>query len=80
MPSWGEIAQIITAIAAVGAFLNSWRNSRKIEIVHKATNSMKDELVAAVGTAEHARGMLDERTKVAGAVTDAERVDGNRGS
>ncbi len=45
MPSLGDISQLMTAIAALGALYLGWRNSRKLEIVHKATNSMHDEIV-----------------------------------
>lgn len=45
-----EITQLIlaaaTLVSAVGALMIGLRNSVKIEQVHIATNSMKDELVA----------------------------------
>lgn len=57
------MASVITALTALlAAFtslisvLISLRNGRKIEQVHLATNSMKDELVKTVGEAEHAKG------------------------
>lgn len=60
----GEIAQLLTAIAAVGAMVLTWRNSLKInkvgaqvEEVHLATNSMKDELVKATAKASRAEGV-----------------------
>lgn len=60
----GEIAQLLTAIAAVGAMVLSWRSSLKInkvgrdvEKVHLATNSMKDELVKATAAASRAEGV-----------------------
>jgi len=52
----GEIAQIMTAAAAIGSCVLSWRNSRKIEEVHKSTNSMKDELVAVTAKSSKAEG------------------------
>jgi hypothetical protein len=55
------LANLLTALAAIGAFVISVYNSVKIEIVHKATNSMKDELVKEVRKSEHAKGMKDER-------------------
>ncbi len=61
LPSAGEIAQIITAMAALGAVILSWRNSRKIDQVHVATNSMKDALVTATGNAAHAAGKEEGR-------------------
>ncbi len=58
----GELSQLITAIAAIGAVIMSWRNGRKIEIVRHATNSMKDELVQVVRKASIAEGRNIERT------------------
>ncbi len=60
-PTWGDLAQIITAFAAMGAFILSLRNGRKIEIVRHATNSIKDELVAEVRRASHAEGLKEGR-------------------
>ena len=61
----GEVAQIITSvatlIAACGAILIGWWNARKIEEVHKATNSMKDELVAATAKSSKAEGLKEGR-------------------
>lgn len=59
MPSYGELAQIITAAAALGAFLLSWRNSRKIEQVRHATNSLTDRLVESTDKEAHARGLKE---------------------
>ncbi len=60
-----EIALIITSLAtlvtAFGGVVLGIRNSRKIEAVHVATNSMKDELVETTKLASHAAGMADER-------------------
>ncbi len=53
---WSDLANFLTALAAVIAAILSWRNSRKIKEVHDATNSMKDELVAEVRLNEFARG------------------------
>jgi hypothetical protein len=53
-----ELAQVITAlatlVASVGAFLVSLRNSRKIEEVHRTTNSLSqrnEQLAKDVGIA-----------------------------
>lgn len=35
----------------------------KIEVIHKATNSMKDELVQEVRTASIAQGVLQEKDR-----------------
>lgn len=60
----GDIAAIIAAfsslVAAFGsaaAVIMSARNGRKIEQVHLATNSMKDELVRVTGDAKYLEGM-----------------------
>lgn len=36
---------------------------KKIEVVHKATNSMKDALVKVTGEAEHAKGVIEGKTQ-----------------
>ena len=63
----GEVAQIITSIAtliaACGAILIGWWNAAKIEEVHKATNSMKDELVAATAKSSKAEGIKEEKDR-----------------
>ncbi len=59
MPTWGEAAQIVTALSALTAVFMSWRNGRKIEVVRHATNSMKDALVLATGDAAHAAGLAE---------------------
>jgi hypothetical protein len=56
-----NFANLLTAFAAVGALVFSILNSIKIETVHKATNSMKDELVAVTKLASHAEGMKDQK-------------------
>jgi hypothetical protein len=59
----GEGAQLLTAIAALVAALASLRNGRKIDEVHKATNSMKDELVAVTQKEAFAAGQKSEKAK-----------------
>ncbi len=61
--TWGEFAQLLTAAAAVGSLLASLRNARKIETVHKATNSMKDELVELTAKSSKAEGVLEEKQR-----------------
>lgn len=58
----GEIAQLITSIATLIGVL---RVSRKVEDVHKATNSMKDELVAVTQKEAFAAGQKDEKERQA---------------
>ncbi len=64
----GEIAQLIASIAtlitAVGAVVIGLRNSRKIEEVHVATNSMKDQLVASTALAANAQGNREGRAEL----------------
>ncbi len=64
----GEVAQIITSlatlVAACGAVAMSFRNSRKIEEVHKATNSLTDRLVETTKTEAHAAGVKEEKDRV----------------
>lgn len=68
-------AALITAVAGlcgtVGTFLISWRTSQKVEVVHKATNSMKDELVAAVGKQQRSEGVIEGVASAAKAASDA---------
>ncbi len=69
MPSWEVIAQILTAIGVIGTLAQSWRNGRDIKVIHTATNSMKDALVAATDKAARAEG------KEAGRVEGEIRAD-----
>lgn len=57
MPTWGEAAQMVTAVVLVLTFLQSRRNGQKIAQVHEATNGMKDALVAATEKESYARGV-----------------------
>jgi hypothetical protein len=59
-----EVAEVLTAIGAlIGAVGSTWstimsrQNSRDIKDVHTSTNSMKDELVAAVSAQRYAEGL-----------------------
>jgi hypothetical protein len=38
-----------------------YRLKYKVEVIHQATNSMKDALVAATASASHLQGMADQR-------------------
>ena len=55
-----------TVVALVGLVV-SVLNNRKIEVVHKATNSMSDKLVAATRASAlqegHTQGVADEKAK-----------------
>ncbi len=57
----GEVSQVITAVASVGAVLVSLYNAVRIQQVHKATNSMKDELVAVTRKDALAEGLKQGR-------------------
>jgi hypothetical protein len=57
MSHLGEIAQLITAVVLALNFVQSWRNGKKIEEVHKSTNSMKDALVASTAKENYAAGV-----------------------
>jgi hypothetical protein len=56
-----DVAEIITAAAALGAVLMSWRNSTKIQDVHVSINSRMDQLLAATGLAARANGVAQGR-------------------
>ena len=67
-----EIAQLITAAAAVGAVIMSARNGRKADLaqkaiqeVHLSINSRMDQLLEAARVAAHAAGMSEEKAKMA---------------
>ena len=53
----GEVAQFITALVLALTYWQSYRNGKKIEQVHLATNSMKDALVATTDKEAFARGV-----------------------
>ena len=55
---------MLTATAALLAAITSLRNGRKIDEVHKATNSMKDELVAATQKEAFAAGQKEQKERV----------------
>jgi hypothetical protein len=60
-----EIAQVITALAALGALGMSYRNSKKIAEVHVSINSRMDQLLNATGISERAAGAKEERDRKA---------------
>lgn len=60
---WANLPALVIACGTFAASITAaglalW-NNRKIEAVHKATNSMKDDLVKVTGQAEHAKGKLE---------------------
>jgi hypothetical protein len=71
IPNFTEIAQLVTAAAAVGAFIVSWRansasrkNGKKIEQVHISINSRMDQLLSARGDASMAAGVVQGRNEI----------------
>lgn len=70
-------AQLLIACAAVGSAALSWKNGRAIEVIHHATNSLKDELVKEVRKAAKAEGIaagvVQERANPQMPVTSGER-------
>lgn len=64
----GEIAQIIVALAtlitSLTAAIVGLRNSTKIDVIHTATNSMKDQLVAVTAASSKAEGNLEGRAEL----------------
>ena len=52
-----DIAQLLTAGVLAATFVQSYRNGKRIEQVHLATNSMKDALVLSTDKEAFARGV-----------------------
>ena len=52
------IGSVAPTLLAAAALVASLRNAKKIEEVHLATNSMKDELVRVTGESERAKGVI----------------------
>ncbi len=74
------VASLIALVSAIAAFVQSLRNgekaavlAEKIEVVHRATNSIKDELVASTARAAHAEGLAE------GTARERERSEGEEG-
>ena len=56
MPTLAELAQLITAVALAYNIWQTWRVKKNVQVIEKATNSMKDALVAATAKASLAEG------------------------
>ena len=76
--TFGELAQLITALAALGAVAMSARNGRKadtaqksIQEVHLSINSRMDQLLKASSDAAHAEGARQEKADAAAAIVRA---------
>lgn len=56
MPTLGELAQLVTALALAYNIWQTWRVKKNVQIIEKATNSMQDALVASTAKASLAEG------------------------
>ncbi len=72
------IAVLPATIAAVAALIVSLGTSVKVDEVHKATNSMKDALVAAALLAGRAQGVEEEKSRalIRSIQSEADRAKG----
>ena len=66
-----EIAEILTAVAALGSMIVSGvsvavslRNGKKLEVVHQATNGMTKKLVDLTAVSSKAEGNLEGRAEL----------------
>jgi len=57
----GDWIPVLNSVLLFATALLTFWNNRKIEQVHRATNSMKDELVREVKQASHAEGLKEGR-------------------
>ena len=57
------VAQLVTAVSAIGAILMSWHNSEKIQEVHISINSRMDQLLASTELSARAIGAKEERDR-----------------
>lgn len=62
----GEAAQLLTALAAVGAVMFSVRNGMRIKAYRVEINHRVTELLMSVKTASHAEGVLAGRLEEQG--------------
>ncbi len=67
----GDIAQIFTALGAIGAMLSSLRNKASLKEIHLTMNSRLDELIRATHEVALAAGIKQGREDAA---TDAARI------
>jgi hypothetical protein len=56
-------ALAVNALATVGVLLLEWRNSRNIQTIHLATNSMREELVRVTASDSFQKGEAHERAQ-----------------
>jgi hypothetical protein len=58
------IASMVSALAALGAVVMSYRNSKKIQEVHIDINSRMTELLRVSGQTAHAEGVVQGRGEI----------------
>jgi len=56
IPTLAEVAQVITSVALAYNIWQTWRVKKNVQVIETATNSMKDQLVAATAKASVAEG------------------------
>lgn len=70
-----SLGGLITQLWAIRAVRDKFEKvDKNVEQIHKATNSMKDELVAEVRKAATLQGAKDERARTTGETTPEERA------
>jgi len=57
------IAALPPTVLALASLIVGIRNSRKVEEVHRATNSLTDRLVASTKLEAHAAGIKEEQNR-----------------
>lgn len=65
------MTSLFSAVAALGAVLMSFRNSRKIQEVKVTIDGRMDQLLKLTGESQHAAGMKHEKQDVADALARA---------
>lgn len=64
--SIAEVVQLVTALAALVAATASIIAAIKIQVVHKATNSMHDEIVRVTAKSSKAEGKKEAQEEAKG--------------
>ncbi len=57
------IMAIPPTLASLASVVMAWKTGKKVEEVHKATNGMKDALIASATREGHAAGVLSEHAR-----------------
>jgi hypothetical protein len=57
------IAGVPATVTAAAALIVSLKNGRKLEVVHRTTNSRLDQLLELTRTQAHAEGVLEEKKR-----------------